>query len=690
MKKSKLKLIWLVAFLLLGMLPYSSLSILAQDVLTPQMLLRIKNAGNAHISPAGKEILYTVSTPRTANEKPGRSYGELFIVNTETGQITPLITGKINISSPQWSTNGKMIAFLYRKKDDVTQVWMIPSTGGEKTKLTNSETSISSFKWRPGVNQIGYLSTTPASDHEKDLKERGYGFIFYEENLKTRNLYISTFNQDWKLQETKQITKQKTVWDFNFSPDGKKLAASMTDKNLVDYRYMFRKIYLVNEKDGSTKKISENEGKMGNYEFSPDGLKLTYTAAYNQKDHQVSQVFLTDLETGKVQNFTPENFKGHVNWSGWKNNKEVVYHSGEGVWPTLRQVNIENGKQIILLNGKDLNLVFGSPDFTSDFKNFTFTGSSAYNPGNVYFWNGKNDLKKLTDVNPEVKESILGKQQVVKYNARDGVGIEGLLIYPNHFNKTKTYPLVVYVHGGPEAHYSNRWVSRYSEAGQVLAGKGYLVFYPNYRASTGYGVDFALAGYEDPAGVEFDDIADGIDYLVEQGLADKDRVGLAGGSYGGYAAGWFATYYTKYVRAVCMFVGISDLISKRGTTDIAYEELYVHSGEKLEKQWKMNLERSPIYWAHQSKTAVLIYGGASDTRVHPSQSFEMHRRLKMNDHPAVRLVQYPGEGHGNRKQVGQIDVLYRHIQWLDWYVKEKKPLDGPMPPLDISNIYGLE
>jgi len=139
-----------------------------------------------------------------------------------------------------------------------------------------------------------------------------------------------------------------------------------------------------------------------------------------------------------------------------------------------------------------------------------------------------------------------------------------------------------------------------------------------------------------------------------------------------------------------MFVGISDLISKRSTTDIPYEELYVHSGKKLEEMWDFSLKRSPIYWAHQSKTAVLIIGGAADTRVHPSQSLEFYRRLKMNDHPAVRLVQYPGEGHGNRKQPGRIDVLHRQIQWYDWYVKDKKPLDGPMPPLDISECYGLE
>jgi dipeptidyl aminopeptidase/acylaminoacyl peptidase len=199
-----------------------------------------------------------------------------------------------------------------------------------------------------------------------------------------------------------------------------------------------------------------------------------------------------------------------------------------------------------------------------------------------------------------------------------------------------------------------------------------------------------MEGFMDPAGKEFDDLADGIDYLVAEKSADKERVGMAGGSYGGYAAAWFATYYTEYVKAVCVFVGISNVISKRGTTDIAYEELYVHSGKSLEEQWQMNLERSPIYWAHQSKTATLIYGGAADPRVHPEQSLQLHRRMKMNDHPAVRLVQYPGEGHGNRKQVGRIDVLYRQIDWLDWYVKDLKPLNGPMPPLDISDKYGLD
>jgi dipeptidyl aminopeptidase/acylaminoacyl peptidase len=278
----------------------------------------------------------------------------------------------------------------------------------------------------------------------------------------------------------------------------------------------------------------------------------------------------------------------------------------------------------------------------------------------------------------------------LKYEARDGEEIEGLLIYPVGYEKGVRYPLIVVVHGGPESHYSNGWLSTYSSPGQVLAGRGYVVFYPNYRSSTGYGVDFGLQGHGDPAGKEFDDIADGIDRLVEQGIADRERVGLGGGSYGGYASAWFATYYTKYVKAVCMFVGLSDLISMAGTSDIPWEHIYVHWGKPLYEMWDMALKRSPIYYAPQSRTATLIMGGSADTRVHPSQSLELYRIMKVNGHPAVRLVQYPGEGHGNSKQPGRIDVLYRTLSWYDWYVKDAKRLDGPMPPLDISDSYGLD
>lgn len=670
---------------------FFSMNILAGEIFSPDDVLKTKTCSNLAISPDGKWIAYTVRVPRGPNDEPGGAYNELYLISIKTAEIKPFITGKVNVNSPRWSPDCSRIAFLTARGDKAkTQVWMIPVSGGEAVQITNSETGVSSFRWHPTGEKIAYLATSPMSEHEKKLKQKGYGFIFFEENLKHRNLYMIDVDSYGGVGEAKQLTNGVTVWNFEFSPDGKTIAAAITKKNLIDQRYMFQRIHLLDLESKKLSRLTDNPGKLGNFAFSPDGSKIVYAAASARKDHAISQVYVMDVTGGKPKNLTPADFIGHVNWVGWKDNNTVVYRAGEGVWATLSLVDVNSGRRKVILHSEKTGVIFSPPSYTKNFKQFALIGSSPDVPGDVYYWERDKKFNRLTTLNPWIANRKLGSQQVIRYHARDEREIEGLLIYPVDYQRTEHYPLVVIVHGGPESHYSNGWLTSYSRPGQVLAGEGYAIFYPNYRSSTGYGLEFALEGYGDPAGKEFDDIADGIEYLLKEGIADSERVGLGGGSYGGFAAAWFASYYTKYVKAVCMFVGISDLISKVGTTDIPYEMLYVHYGKKLEDRWEMSLQRSPIYWAYQSKTAVLILGGTADTRVHPSQSLEFYRRLKMNNHPAVRLVQYPGEKHGNRNQPGRIDVLYRQLQWYDWYVKNKKPLDGPMPPLDISENYGLK
>ncbi len=667
-------------------------AITAAEPFSPEDLLALKQVTGARVSPDGQWIAYTVEVPRRADEKPGDAYSELYLVSVKTGEIKALLTGAVEAKSIAWTPDGSGIAFLAdgEEKKAKKQVWLIPAKGRKAQQITRSETSVTDFRWHPSGKKIAYLATAPKSAREIALDEKGYKFIFYEEDLKPKNLYLLDLDNAGAGGIGEPLTREITVWSFEFSPDGNAIAASITEKNLIDQWYMFRKIHILDLKTGALRQLTNNPGKLGNFAFSPDGMHLAYAAAKDQKDNQVSQVFVIPLGGGDARNLTPADFPGHVTWVGWKDKNTLVYRSHEGVNTTLSTVGVAGGEREVILNSADTGIVFEAPDFTRAFNNFALVGNSPTFPGEVYYWNGGKEMRRLTFSNPWLTERKLGKQEAIRYLARDGQEIEGLLIYPVDYQAEQQYPLVVIVHGGPESNFSNEWITRYSEPGQVLAGKGYAVFYPNYRASTGYGVEFALQGYGDPAGKEFDDIADGLDYLIQQGIGDRSRVGVGGGSYGGYASAWFATYYTQFVKAVCMFVGVSNLISKRNTTDIPYEELYVHSGKKLEAMWELSLQRSPIYWAQQSKTAVLILGGTDDTRVHPSQSLEFYRQLKMNDHPAVRLVQYPGEKHGNKKQSSRSDMLYRILDWYDWYVKDARPLEGPLPPLDISDKYGLE
>ena len=667
-----------------------SFQVIGQSTFTPEDLLQLKSARGTQISPDGSELIYSISTPRTSNEKAGSSHSKYYRMNLKSGESKLLFAEEIKGSSPQWNPNGDYIGFKKKDEAGIYQVYGLHIKSGNIKQLTYSDLSIGSYKLNPIGIGLAYTLRQPKSDREKELNKRGYGFIFYEENLKSNMLYVSSFNPETKQNDIKQLTFENNVWNFEFNMQGTQIAATITEKPLIDQSYMFRKIYVIDIASGESKLVLDNKGKLGNYTFSPHGKSLAYTGALNLNDHAVSQLFIIDLATTEKKNITPADFHAHINWATWKNDKELLFKSGEGVYPKLSLISIDGGERKVLLDAADNGLIFGTPSISQNFKKFIFTANTPNDPGNIYQWNGKKKLEKITDLNPQLASKTLAKQEVFQYPARDGEKIDGVILYPIGYDVSQKYPLIVYVHGGPESHHSNGWLSRYSTPGQVMANNGYLVVYLNYRASTGYGVEFAMEGFMDPAGKEFDDIADAMEYLIKEKGADRERIGMAGGSYGGYASAWFATYYTDYVRAVCDFVGISNIISKKGTTDIAYEELYVHSGEPLEKQWQMNLERSPIYWAHQSKTATLIYGGADDPRVHPSQSMELYRRMKMNDHPAVRLVQYPGEGHGNRKQVGQIDVLYRQIEWLDWYVKDLQALDGPMPRLDVSERYGLD
>jgi dipeptidyl aminopeptidase/acylaminoacyl peptidase len=661
------------------------------ETVSPADVLTIKTAASARISPDGKWIAYTVRIPREADDEAGADYRELYVVSTRAGEIRPFITGEVSINSPRWSPDGSHIAFLTKRgKKAKTQVWSIPTDGGEAFQVTHSESNVSTFRWHPDGKQIAYVATTPPTKTEKKLKDKGYGFVFYEENLKHRNLHMIPVDASEDV-DANQLTDGLTVWSFEFSPDGKSIAFSASEKNLIDYRYMFEKIHVLDVVAGDIRQLTNNPGKLGNFAFSPDGKRIAYAAAKEQWDHAVSQAYVIDASGGESVNLTPADFLGHINWVGWKDKKTVVYRAGEGVWNTLSTVKAEGGDRKIILHSEKIGTIFGAPTYTKNFKHFAMLGTAPDVPLEVYHWTGGKKLKQMTTLNPWLSERELARQEVIRYAARDGRQIEGILYYPVGYKEGQQYPLIVTVHGGPESHYTNGWHTRYFQPPQVLAGKGYFVFLPNYRSSTGYGIDVIRTDHlGDPAGKEFDDVADGIDYLIDQGMVDRERVGLGGGSYGGFAAAWFSSYYTEKIRAACMFVGISDLVSKRGTTDIPYEEWLVHSKDKLEDMWELSLERSPIYHAHKSRTAVLIVGGQADPRVHPSQSLEFYRRLKMNDHPAVRLVQYPGEGHGNRKQPGKADILYRLIEWYDWYVMEDKPLDGPMPPLDISESYGLE
>ena len=372
----------------------------ASDVFSEKDLLKLKSVTSAKIGPNGGWIAYTVSVPRKAADKPGSGYSELYLISTKTKEVRPYITGKVRVGSVSWRPDGSAVGFLTSRGEKAkTQVWMIPISGGEAKQLTHSKTSVSSFRWHPTENKVVYLASTPKSKHEKELGKKGYGFVFYEENLKHRNLYLADL--DGEGSKTGQLTNDVTVWSFEFSPDGKAIAAALTKENLIDHSYAFKTVHLLDLTSRELKPLTKNPGKLGNFSFSPNGRQLAYAAALSQKDNAVSQAFVVSINGGEPTNLTQPNFHGHVNWVNWKDNNTLFYHSDEGVETTLSTVRLTgNGvNRKVILDSKKAGVVFGSPSTTKDFKHTALVGQSPKFPGNVFYFNGKK-MAKLTNVNP--------------------------------------------------------------------------------------------------------------------------------------------------------------------------------------------------------------------------------------------------------------------------------------------------
>jgi dipeptidyl aminopeptidase/acylaminoacyl peptidase len=296
-------------------------------------------------------------------------------------------------------------------------------------------------------------------------------------------------------------------------------------------------------------------------------------------------------------------YQGHIADVAWRDAGSLVVLGDEGTGTVLGGVGRDGTPRETLVNG---DTIWTSLSLAANARTIALVGQTPGHPGEAFLAELGETPRRRSDSNPWLAKLELAPQEVVRYKARDGLELEGILVRPLSVARGARAPLVVDVHGGPESHVRNGWVTGYAAPGQVLAARGIAVFLPNYRGSTGRGVAFSELGQGDPAGKEFDDLVDAVDHLVAAGLADRSKVGVTGGSYGGYATAWCSTRYSERFAVGVMFVGISDTISKTGTTDIPEEEYLVHARRRPWDDWRGLLERSPIYHVQGARTPLLI------------------------------------------------------------------------------------
>lgn len=661
-----------------------------EHVFTPQHVAKMRIVTSAVISPDGNQAAYILGVPRNIpNETDGPAWAELHVVDAN-GTSTPFVTGQVNIDNIAWTPDGKAISFITKRAgDSFKALYVIPVRGGESRKAVGHGSDIQGYSWAPDGKRVAFLATEPTPKDKKAKREQGFDQEIYEEDIP----FVRVWTADVPPPEVGLGAKSDSnatmvkltgsASELHWSPAGDKLALALAPTPHIDDSLMFRKVHIVDLKTGKATNLN-NPGKMGQIAWSPDGKMVALISGADKHDPMQGRIWVHATDSKGWTDVLPK-FLGHVDSIAWTS-AGLAYQASEGVETSLGLLNLDSRPAAVLpIPLRNGGGIWSNLTVSRNGRTYACIGHTPRHPPEVYLVaNGDKEPRRVTDSNPWLRTMRFAEQEVVKHRARDGLELEGILVRPLDEKKGQRYPLILLVHGGPESHVANGWTTLYHSPGQVGAARGFAVFYPNYRGSTGRGVSFSMLGQREAAGKEFDDLVDAVDHLVKHGLVDTKKVGITGGSYGGYATAWGSTYYSDRFAAGVMFVGISDSVSKCGTTDIPEEMYLVHHRKRLWDDWDYFLKSSPIYHTDKHKTPLLILHGKADPRVHPSQSLEFHRHLKIRNQAPVRLVLYPGEGHGNRRAASRLDYNIRMMQWLEHYLKGP---GGAPPPYEIE--YGL-
>ncbi|MGP1281647.1 MAG: prolyl oligopeptidase family serine peptidase [Parasphingopyxis sp.] len=631
--------------------------------MTPEDVSRLADVGGIAVSPDGARIAFgRGQLPDILSGAENGSTDTRLHVATAAMAAQDFLPEGMDVSGIRFSPDGRMISFLWKPEgeDDAhTALYGIPVAGGGHRRLAGIEgADIRSYEWAPDGRTV-YAIAAAATDPRREAEsEAGFNAVIYEEEQRFNRLFAVTPGSE---AEPRALAIEGHVTELRVAPDGDWLALRWAPTTRVDDSFTSQRVVIVDADDGAIRTTVETPGKIDDFEISPDGSTLSLIAAVDRHDPAPTTLHMVNPVTGTFTAVNAGAAEAVVD-TEWLADGRLATIFHVGAQSELRfydasgtvTATVDPGALIlrrIEAAGDRLAAVADAPTHANEL--FLFDGGG---------------FARWTTLNPWLADIDMGEQRTMTYRSRDGHTVEGIVIEPVGGAPSGGAPAILTVHGGPEAHYSNGWLTRYSMAGQVGAGRGYAVFYPNYRGSTAYGTDFSKLHQGDYAGGEFNDLVDGIQALGAEGLVDLDRVGITGGSYGGYATAWGATALTEHFAAAVMFVGISNQISKFGTGDIPNEMYLVHSRAWPWEDWQAMLEVSPIFHAGQARTPILILHGEDDTRVDPGQSYELYNALRIRTETPVRLVLYPGEGHGNQQAAARYDYNVRLMRWMDHYL----------------------
>ena len=442
--------------------PVGAQSHTASDTFQPWHSVMYRSVLSAEVSPNGRQIAFLRSRPRRPlADDSGRAWVELYILDAD-GREVPFVTGEVSVARPTWIGNDELMFLTRRDGDERRSVYRIATGGGEARKLFEYETDVSSFDVSPDGRWLAFLAADSKSADREKLEGQGFNQEIFEEDPLFTRLRIADLRsgEGPDDREVRMLEVDGSIRSLRFSPNGQRLLVGVTPTPLVDDAFVAHRLQVV-DLDGAVTASIDTQGKLGHADWSPDSRHIGLVSSVDRNDPAQGRLTVVEADGGTPRDLLP-GFEGHVATFDWQDASTIVFVADIGTETEVRSISISGSDQRTLLPaGK---LVVRRIDVGGR-GTMALVAQTPRHPNELYGLTENGSATRRTTSNTWLPDLRFARQEVIRYNARDGLDLEGILIYPLDHQQGQHYPLILAVHGGPEAHDYNGWLTGYSAPG---------------------------------------------------------------------------------------------------------------------------------------------------------------------------------------------------------------------------------
>jgi dipeptidyl aminopeptidase/acylaminoacyl peptidase len=619
--------------------------------------IRAVGAGEGALSPDGTRVAYTVGEASLEEGKEWKTVTQVWTVPAAGGVAREMTRGEKSASAAQWSPDGKTLAFTTeRAKEGEQQVWFLYSDGGEAWQVTTHKGGVRGFRFSPDSKKLLLLAADQPGEKEEERKKIKDDTMVIDHDIKMTHLWL----YDIEKKEEKRLTEGSfSVSDARWSPDGTRVSYTANPTPKADDSDV-TEVWLLAVGTGEKKKLVPGATTSHSARWSPDGSWIAYAGEVEVAAPVQTNLFLIPAGGGTPRKLTGS-FALDAGTPEWSADGKTIYfnsNSREAMEIFAADVAAGTVEQITHLGS-----AASVSGLSRDGKFAVGTFSDSKRPSEIArFELANGSVTKLTDHNNWLNEYALGGVEVVKWKSKDGTEVEGVLTKPVDYDPAKKYPLLLNPHGGP----TGASLTGFDSTAQAYAANGYQVLQPNFRGSTGQGEAFKQANRDTWGKGDYEDCITGVQALVDRGVADGNRLGAVGWSYGGYMTMWILTQ-TNMFKAVSPGAGLSNIYSMYSQNDIQRYLRWFYSDKAPWDNVDLYWDRSPMKYIKNVKTPAMIVHGQADTRVPIAQGQEFYRGLLENGVP-VEFVVYPRENHGFTEPRHRMDRVQRYLYFFGKYL----------------------